>query len=53
MTGYANWMAYCTTCQEQGPVARDENDEDAQIWCDDHNGNNAGHQAMIIAGSDI
>ena len=53
MSGYANWMAKCTTCDEQGPVAHDENDENALDWCVRHNAENAGHHAMIVAGSDV
>ena len=52
MTGYANWMTKCTTCDEQGPVAVDENDGNALDWCFLHNSSNADHHAMIVAGSD-
>ena len=52
MTGYGLWMAKCTTCDEQGPVAVDENDGNALDWCFLHNSSNADHHAMIVAGSD-
>ena len=54
MSGYGLWMAKCTTCDLQGPAARDENDENAQEWCDQHNAETSWeHKAMIVAGSDI
>jgi hypothetical protein len=52
MPGYALWMAKCTTCDTQGPVARDENDENALDWCVQHNADNRDHVAMIVAGSE-
>ena len=53
VSGYVPWMAKCTTCDEQGPVAKDENDGNALDWCVEHNASNAGHHAMIVAGSDV
>jgi hypothetical protein len=47
------WTAQCTTCEEQGPAAVDEDDGHANDWCSEHNGEHEGHQALVLSIPDI